>query len=172
MSSETAQPQTQDDVPTDDVPTNGGVTGDAVTGDGHSHGPQPSFEWILQGERRIVLPHLKSIAPTLTWEDEHFHIREMDAVDEHSPDFFRIELGSEPVGAVDFMPLPAERTLMRLYLCSDLGTSCLLENGNDVIQGFATAWLERLNKLGFLSTKASEAKDRPLGFRTPNSNAS
>ncbi len=172
MSSEATGPQTKDDALDEGVPTDDAVTGGAVTDDGHSHGPQPSFEWILQGERQIVLPHLKSIAPTLTWEDQHFHIREMDAVDEHSPDFFRIELGSEPVGAVDFMPLPAERTLMRLYLCSDLGASCLLDNGNEVIQGFATAWLGRLNKLGFLSTKASEAKDRPLGFRIPDSTAS
>lgn len=172
MSSETTRPATKDDALDEGVATDDAVTGGGDRDDGHSHGPQPSFEWILQGERQIVLPHLKSIAPALTWEDEHFHIREMDAVDEHSPDFFRIELGSEPVGAIDFMPLPAERTLMRLYLCSDLGSSCLLDNGDDVIQGFATAWLGRLNKLGFLSSKAAEGKDRPLGFRTPDSSAS
>jgi hypothetical protein len=136
----------------------------------HSHGPRPSFEWVLEGDREMVLPHLKTIAPAMTWETKHFHVRDIEPHDEDWPELFQIELGDEPVGAVDFMPLPAKRTLMRLYVCSDLGTSCSLENGNTVIQGFATAWLGRLQKLGFLSSAKTEVRDsRPLGFATPSS---
>ena len=137
----------------------------------HSHGPSPSFEWVLEGDREMVLPHLKTIAPSMTWESEHFHIRDVEPRSEDWPELFQVELGEEPVGAVDFMPLPAKRTLMRLYVCSDLGTSCSMENGNAVIQGFATAWLGRLQKLGFLSSsKPDDQNARPIGFATPASN--
>jgi len=136
----------------------------------HSHGPSPSFEWVLEGDRDMVLPHLKTIAPSMTWESEHFHVCDVESRGDDWPELFQIELGDEPVGAVDFMPLPAKRTLMRLYVCSDLGTSCSLENGNAVIQGFATAWLGRLQKLGFLSSSKPDDQDaRPMGFATPAS---
>lgn len=136
----------------------------------HAHGPAPSFEWILEGEREIVLPHLKAIAPLLQWNEEHFHVSTSQSEDPDVPALFRIELGAEPVGGVDFLPLPAKRTLMRLYLCSDLGTSCRLDDGNTIIQGFATAWLQRLQRLGFISAKVAEqqVEARSLGFRTPS----
>lgn len=136
----------------------------------HGHGPAPSFEWILEGERDIVVPHLKAIAPLLQWNEEHFHVSTSRGEDPDLPALFRIELGAEPVGGVDFLPLPAKRTLMRLYLCSDLGTSCRLDDGNTIIQGFATAWLRRLQRLGFISAKVAEqqVEARSLGFRTPS----
>jgi hypothetical protein len=150
-------------------PASDPVTELADEGDQHSHGPSPSFEWVLEGDREMVLPHLKTIAPSMTWETEHFHVRDIEPRSEDWPELFQIELGEEAVGAVDFMPLPAKRTLMRLYVCSDLGTSCSLENGNAVIQGFATAWLGRLQKLGFLSSSKAKDKDtRPIGFATPS----
>lgn len=136
----------------------------------HDHGPVPSYEWILDGESRIVLPHLKTIAPTLTWNGEHFHVNGIEAADADLPERFQIELGEEPVGAVDFLPLPGKRTLMRLYLCSDLGTSCRLERGNDMIQGFANAWLARLTTLGFISARVAQQNTptRTLGFPLPS----
>lgn len=133
----------------------------------HDHGPSPSFEWILNGKRDTVLPHLKTIAPTMQWQDRHFHVRDVAPRAEDWPELFQIELDELPVGALDFMSLPGDRTLMRLYLCSDLGAACPLENGNDVIQGFATAWLARLDKLGFLISKGPAAGQRPLGFQPP-----
>ena len=151
-------------------PSTDAVTELAVDEEQHSHGPSPSFEWVLEGNREMVLPHLKTIAPSMTWESEHFHVCDVESRGEDWPELFQIELGEEPVGAVDFMPLPAKRTLMRLYVCSDLGTSCSMENGNAVIQGFATAWLGRLQKLGFLSKSKSDDQDvRPIGFATPSS---
>jgi len=136
--------------------------------DDHLHGPYPSFEWVLEGGRDIVLPHLKSMAPLLKWKEEHFHVTSNKPEDEDLPELFQIELGGEPVGGIDFLPLPAKRTLMRLYVCSDLGTSCRIDDGNNIIQGFATAWLQRLQRLGFLSSRVAEQQMRtPLGFKTP-----
>ena len=161
--------------------TNDATTPDATgtpdpTGseDEHGHGPRPSFEWILEGRTETVLPHLLSIAPLLQWKDEHFHATGLEPSAEFLPQMFQIELGGEPVGGVDFMPLPAKRTLMRLYLCSDLGTSCRIDDGNNIIQGFATAWLQRLQRLGFLSNRVAEqqVRVRSLGFQTPASTAS
>lgn len=112
----------------------------------HTHGPVASYESMVEGSREIVLPHLKAIAPVLTWNETHFHVGEMD-----------------------FLPLPADRTLMRLYLCSDLGQTCLIEGGDTAMEEFATAWLLRLQKLGFLSTPTEEAQrhERPLGLQPP-----
>ena len=92
---------------------------DAAPGAGpsdHDHGPSPSFEWILDGKRDTVLPHLKTIAPTLQWQDQHFHVRDVEPRAEDWPELFQIELDELPVGALDFMSLPGDRTLMRLYL--------------------------------------------------------
>ena len=137
-------------------------------GPAHRHGPQPSYEWMIEGDQEMVVPHLKAIAPTLSWKDEHFHVSDVDPVDAGLPALRRIELGLEPVGALDFLPLPQKRTLMRLFLCSDLGDSCSLEGGNDVMQGFATAWIHRLAKLGFMTvTNAGARQERPLGFPIP-----
>ena len=135
------------------------------------HGPVPSFEWILEGETEIVVPHLKTIAPILKWNDAHFHVSTVSQEDADLPKLFRIELGAEPVGGVDFLPLPSKRTLMRLFLCSDLGTSCRIDDGNNIIQRFATAWLSRLQRLGFLANKVAEqhARTRALGFALPTS---
>lgn len=136
--------------------------------DARLHGPFPSYEWVLEGGREIILPHLQALAPALAWNREHFHVTATPRADADLPELFEIALTDAPVGAVDFLPLPAERTLMRLYLCSDLGTVCAIDGGNDVIQGFATAWLARLRQLGFLSQPAEAAtRSRPLGFRTP-----
>ena len=136
----------------------------------HAHGPFPSFEWILEGKRETVLPHLTSIAPQLTFEDEHFHATKNEAQDEYAPELFDLDLGGELVGGLDFLPLPNRRTLMRLYLCSDLGRSCRIDGGDDVMRGFATAWLARLQTLGFMAKQAAVGKERdarPLGFQPP-----
>lgn len=135
----------------------------------HAHGPVPSVEWILQGKQDAIIPHLKTIAPTLGLDDEHFHVSELEQSERDVPALFQIELGGELVGALDFMPLPADRTLMRLYLCSDLGTQCRLANGDEVAKGFAQIWLGRLNTLGFLSAEfdGREHDRGPLGFRVP-----
>lgn len=91
------------------------------------------------------------------------------------PTLYRIELDEALVGGIDLLPLPAERTLMRLYLCSDLGAACLIDGGDDVIRGFAAAWLSRLKALGFLSAPTPTSEDgsphRPLGFPVPESRA-
>ncbi len=80
-----------------------------------------------------------------------------------------IAFDGTPVGAVDFLPLPAARTLMRLYLCSDLGTTCALPDGDEIAGGFAGIWLDRLRHLGFVSGPAPAAESRrPLGFPLPN----
>ena len=137
----------------------------------HSHGPRPSFEWILDGDREVVLPHLRAIGPALTLGEDHFHVAPVSPVDPVLPDLFEVRLGDEPVGALDFLPLPADRTLMRLYLCSDLGTACRIDGGDAVMQGFGSAWLQRLAQLGFMSQSArpgeAPAVGRPLGFRRP-----
>ena len=138
----------------------------AAVDDAHQHGPQPSYEWMIEGDQEMVIPHLKALAPTLIWKDEHFHVQDVDPVDADLPALRQIELGDEPVGALDFLPLPQKRTLMRLFLCSDLGTSCSLEHGNDVMQGFATAWIHRLAKLGFMAVE-SGADRRAMGFPIP-----
>jgi len=141
----------------------------ALGGADHLHGPVPSFEWILEGETDTVVPHLKTIAPILKWNEEHFHVSSVRQEDPHLPEMFRIELGEEPVGGIDFLPLPTKRTLMRLFLCSDLGTSCRIDDGNNIIQGFATAWLARLQRLGFLANRVTEQNRelRSLGFALP-----
>lgn len=141
----------------------------ASDGVDHLHGPVPSFEWVLEGVTETVVPHLKTIAPILKWNEEHFHVSTVSQEDPHLPEMFRIELGAEPVGGVDFLPLPAKRTLMRLFLCSDLGTSCRIDDGNNIIQGFATAWLARLQGLGFLADKvpSQNVPTRSLGFALP-----
>ncbi len=142
-------------------------TQDNADGPAHDHGPTPSFEWILEGDREIIVPHLRTIAPSLIWENEHFHVCDPARAGEGLPEMFQVQLADEPVGALDFMPLPSNRTLMRLYLCSDLGAACSLKGGDQVMQGFATAWLARLNALGFLANKPREVHSRPLGFPTP-----
>ena len=142
---------------------------EAQAADPHGHGPQPSYEWMIEGEDAMVIPHLKSIAPTLTWKEEHFHVRDVEVADPDLPALHQVELGDEPVGALDFLPLPQKRTLMRLFLCSDLGTTCSLESGNDVMQGFATAWIQRLAALGFMTIQSSPgAERRPMGFAIPS----
>lgn len=152
---------------TDDIDTSTTAT-DAVSEDGHGHGPQPSYEWVIEGDQAMVVPHLTAIAPTLQWEDEHFHVNDVDPVDDGMPALKQIALGDEPIGALDFLPLPQKRCLMRLFLCSDIGTACSLEHGNDVMQGFATAWIRRLGKLGFMTVAATgERENRPLGFPMP-----
>ena len=134
----------------------------------HDHGPVPSYEWMLEGEQALVLPHLKAVAPTLGWKGEHFHVAALAPREAGMPVLHQLQLGDDPVGALDFMPLPNKRTLMRLYLCSDLGTVCSLERGNDVMQGFATAWLQRLAKLGFMpADQPRDGHDRPMGFPIP-----
>ena len=134
----------------------------------HRHGPQPSYEWVIEGDQEMVVPHLTAIAPTLTWKEEHFHVNDVEPVDAGMPALKQIGLGAEPVGALDFLPLPQKRTLMRLFLCSDLGNACSLEHGNEVMQGFATAWIQRLRKLGFMTVEtASDRQGRPMGFRIP-----
>lgn len=109
--------------------------------------------------------------PTLIWKDEHFHVQDLDPVDSDLPALRQIELGVDPVGALDFLPLPQRRrrTLMRLFLCSDLGTTCSLEHGSDVMHGFATAWIQRLARLGFMMVE-SGARQRPKGFPIPQPN--
>ena len=140
----------------------------------HSHGPTPSYEWILEGEPEIVVPHLKEWGPVLHLNEKHFDIVAAPRVEDR-PTLYRIELEGALTGGIDLLPLPAERTLMRLYLCSDLGEACLLGGGDDVIRGFAAAWLSRLQTLGFLSTPAPTSKDgtphRPLGFHVPEPKA-
>lgn len=138
-------------------------------GSEHTHGPVASYESVLEGSRDTILPHLKAIAPALVWNETHFHVGEMVPADKDRPELLLVKLGDAPVGALDFLPLPADRTLMRLYLCSDLGQTCLIEGGDTAMQGFATAWLLRLQKLGFLSTPIEEAHQhtRPLGFQPP-----
>lgn len=159
---------TRTDGPFEDEPIETGLSVEAAVDDAHQHGPQPSFEWMIEGDQEMVIPHLKAIAPTLIWEDEHFHVQDVDPVDADLPALRQIELGDEPVGALDFLPLPQRRTLMRLFLCSDLGTTCSLENGNDVIQGFATAWIQRLAKLGFMTVENGGGRQgRPMGFPIP-----
>lgn len=135
----------------------------------HDHGPIPSLEWILQGDQPTVTPHLRTLAPTLTLDGRHFHVTELNRLEQDLPPLFIVELNEVPVGGVDFLPLPSDRTLMRLYLCSDLGTVCLLDNGDQVATGFAEQWLGRLRQLGFLTLSAPEAQGprRRLGFATP-----
>ena len=152
---------------TDDVDTHT-PTADAAGADDHQHGPQPSYEWIIEGDQEMVVPHLTAIAPTLTWKEEHFHVCDVEPIDVGMPALKQVELGDEPVGALDFLPLPQKRTLMRLFLCSDLGGACSLEHGNEVMQGFATAWIQRLGKLGFMTVEAaSDHEGRAMGFHIP-----
>lgn len=140
----------------------------------HNHGPTPSYEWILEGEPAIVVPHLKEWGPVLHLNDRHFDIVAAPPVYDR-PTLYRIELEGALTGGIDLLPLPAKRTLMRLYLCSDLGEACLLEGGDDIIRGFTAAWLARLQALGFLSAPALTSGDgsprRPLGFHVPGPKA-
>ncbi len=138
----------------------------------HEHGPVPSLEWVLQGDQLTVTPHLRTLAPTLTLNGQHFDITEVDRLEERLPPLFMVEVDDTPVGGVDFLPLPAERTLMRLYLCTDLGTACRLENGDQVATGFVEVWLGRLKQLGFMTlaapaAPAAQEPQRRLGFATP-----
>lgn len=143
-----------------DVPT--------FTSAAHDHGPNPSFEWIIEGDERMVLPHLRTLAPKLSWEGRHFDIDVTDRAGEQLPPVFMIDVEAAAVGAVDFLPLPADRTLMRLFLCSDLGTNCQLDDGDRVAIGFAQAWLARLEQLGFMaSTTPPMPERRRLGFPLP-----
>lgn len=138
----------------------------------HPHGPVPSLEWTLRGRAEMILPHLKTMAPALALGDEHFHVIELPADDDDLPARFQIELGGEPVGAVDFLALPEDRTLMRLYMCSDLGTVCSIEDGEEVATAFAQAWLSRLQQLGFLASVGRDSGSdnrEPIGFRATGS---
>lgn len=136
----------------------------------HDHGPLPSGEWILEGESELALQHLRTLAPTLSLNERHFDVTEGERAGEGLPSLFMLAFADTPVGAVDFLPLPAARTLMRLYRCSDLGTTCALPDGDQIARGFAGVWLERLKRLGFVSSAASSADSRrPLGFRLPDS---
>lgn len=136
----------------------------------HDHGPLPSGEWILEGESELALQHLRTLAPTLLLNERHFDVMEADRSGEGLPALFMIAFDDVPVGAVDFLPLPAARTLMRLYLCSDLGTTCALPDGDQIVTGFAGIWLERLQRLGFMTSVPPPATgQRPLGFRLPGS---
>jgi hypothetical protein len=59
---------------------------------------------------------------------------------------------------------------MRLYLCSDLGAACKLDDGDQVATGFVEVWLGRLQQLGLMASSAPpEAQRRPLGFATQES---
>ncbi|MEX2229985.1 MAG: hypothetical protein WEB13_10155 [Dehalococcoidia bacterium] len=117
----------------------------------------------------MVLPHLQTLAPTLTLGGGHFDVNRMDHAERDFPELFTIQLRDVPVGAIDFLPLPAGRTLMRLYLCSDLGTTCQLEDGDQIATGFVEVWLNRLQRLGFLAVSAPPTRQphRRLGFVTP-----
>ena len=135
----------------------------------HNHGPTPSYEWILEGEPAIVVSHLKEWGPVLRLNDRHFDI--VAAPVDDRPTLYRIELEGGLAGGIDLLPLPAQRSLMRLYLCSDLGEACLMDGGDDVVRGFTAAWLSRLQALAFLSAPAPTSEDgrprRPLGFHVP-----
>ena len=121
-----------------------------------------------RGAARVRHPPPQGHRPRLTWEGRHFHICEIHPQDRDLPRLFQIELDGIAIGAVDFVPLPADRTLMRVYLCSDLGAACVLDEGDTVLQGFASHWLSRLAGLGFLAVPAEEfdpSSRQPLGFR-------
>lgn len=136
----------------------------------HDHGPLPSGEWVIEGESELALQHLRTLAPSLLLKERHFDVMEAERPGEGLPALFMIAIDDVPVGAVDFLPLPASRTLMRLYLCSDLGTTCALPDGDEIATGFAGIWLERLHRLGFMASVPSAARgQRPLGFRLPTS---
>ncbi len=149
------------------------MPGDAATdqeGHAHDHGPVPSSEWVLEGEGALAAQHLRTLAPTLLLNARHFDVTEADRSNEGLPSLFMIAYSDTPIGAVDFLPLPTSRTLMRLYLCSDLGTTCAIPNGDEIAVGFAGIWLERLRRLGFVSNPAPSTDTRPpLGFRIPPS---
>lgn len=133
----------------------------------HDHGPQPSSEWVLAGDAAIASQQLRALAPRLTLGEEHFDVAEQSRSGEGLPALYLIALQGIPVGAVDFLPLPETRTLMRLFLCSDLGTTCGLSDGDRIAATFASIWIERLRRLGFL-TEAAEVPPRPpLGFPLP-----
>ncbi len=132
----------------------------------HDPAPLPTLEWVLEGSCETAAPHLRTIAPQLTWAREHFHVSAIEPADSDLPLLFRIELGERPVGAVNFLPLPRNRTLMRLYTCSDLGSACTIEDGDAIIAAFSSAVLSRLAQLGFLTTYTIEPSKRALGFRT------
>lgn len=141
----------------------------------HDHGPVPSYEWVVNGDCSIVLPHLRTFAPTLAFDGRHFDIAEMDREAQQLPVLFMIVVQDVSVGGIDFLPLPSNRTLMRLYLCSDLGAACQLENGDAVATGFVEVWLTRLQQLEFITSvtpagpaiPAAPAVRRRLGFATP-----
>ena len=58
----------------------------ALAGADHSHGPVPSFEWILEGVTDTVVPHLKTIAPILKWNEQHFHVSSVRQEDPDLPE--------------------------------------------------------------------------------------
>lgn len=138
----------------------------------HQHMPFPAFEWVLQGSCELVVPHLMLIAPRLTWHDEHFHVCAAPPDDDHEPQLFRVELSDSPVGAIDFLPLPEDRMLMRLYRCSELGQTCTRDDGDAIVMGFVGALLNRLERLGFLLKEPETTATRTLGFRALQSGGS
>ena len=145
--------------------------GEPAPSEAHDHGPFPSREWILNGGCEMVLPHLRTIALRLSYEGEHFHIS-LVYTDESRPNLFEVALGDALVGAFDFLPLPTERTLMRLYVCADLGTDCARVAADDAMRGFAIAWLGRLQDLRFLEASADgldlhSGVSRGIGFALP-----
>jgi len=135
--------------------------------DRHDHLPLPTYEWVLESSCETVVPHLKMVATQVTWEGQHFHVCEIAKANDGEPELFQIELSDRPVGAVNFLPLPDNRTLMRLYICTDLGAVCTTENGNAIISGFVMALMARLKQLGFVAKTMEQSVSRPLGFHVP-----
>ncbi len=88
------------------------------------------------------------IATQVTGEGPHFHVCEIAPENKDEPEQFQIQLSDCPVGAINFLPLPANRTRARLHLCSDLGAICTTNNGNAIVAWFASALMSRLERLG------------------------
>ena len=138
----------------------------------HQHMPPPTSEWTLQGTCDLVLPHLTLIAHRIVWQDEHFAVCARSTTDADQPEDFRVLLGNSPVGAINFLPLPGDRTLMRFYSCSDLGDTCTHSHGNAAAVGFFGVLLTRLEHLEFLVLDPETSPARALGFHTPESTSS
>lgn len=86
-----------------------------------------SSAWILRGTPELIIPHLKAVAMVMHWDETPFHVRGVDPADSDLAELLLIQPGDATAGAFDFMPLPADRTLMRLYLSSDLGLGSATE---------------------------------------------